>query len=83
GSELGLERHPEHPAGAVTDLGRRHVPTRLERLDETTPQRPIKRGHAVCDAAVRRHVSPGLPAPAGFPHPDTAVQRGPVSTTPS
>ena len=30
-------------------------------------------GYAVCDAAMRSHVVPGLPAPAGFPYPVSGV----------
>lgn len=49
------------------------VSTRLKRLDDTTQERLINWGYAVCDAALRRHVDPRLPAPAGFPYPGAGV----------
>ncbi len=33
----------------------------------------INWGYAVCDAAMRRHVDNGLPAPAAFPYPASGV----------
>ncbi|HEX4883027.1 MAG TPA: patatin-like phospholipase family protein, partial [Casimicrobiaceae bacterium] len=49
------------------------VPTRLADTDATTQQRLINWGYAVCDAAVRRHVEPAVPAAQQFPYPDAAV----------
>ena len=49
------------------------TPTRLKRLDSTTQERLINWGYAVCDAALRKHVNPALPKPAGFPYPGSAV----------
>lgn len=48
------------------------TPTRLKRLDDTLQDRLINWGYAVCDAALRKHVVAGLPAPA-FPYPTSAV----------
>jgi NTE family protein len=45
------------------------TPTRLKRLDDGLQERLINWGYAVCDAALRKHVDPTLPAPAGFPYP--------------
>ncbi len=42
--------------------------TRLKRLDSVVQERLINWGYAVCDAAMRCHVDPGLKAPAGFPY---------------
>jgi NTE family protein len=47
--------------------------TRLARLDRLRQERLINWGYAVCDAALRRHVDPRLPAPSGFPYPDAKV----------
>ncbi|CAN5413279.1 patatin-like phospholipase family protein [soil metagenome] len=49
------------------------VATRLARLDGVTQERLINWGYAVCDAALRAHVDPGLPPPAGFPYPASQV----------
>jgi NTE family protein len=49
------------------------IPTRLKRLDDTLQERLINWGYAVCDAALRRHVGPQLPKPAGFPYPAAGV----------
>jgi NTE family protein len=45
------------------------TPTRLKRLDDTLQERLINWGYAVCDAALRKHVDPGLAPPVAFPHP--------------
>ena len=49
------------------------IATRLKRLDDVTQQRLINWGYAVTDAALRAHVDPALPKPAGFPYPASAV----------
>jgi NTE family protein len=49
------------------------TPTRLKRLDETTQERLINWGYAVCDAALRAHLDAGLPSNAAFPYPMSAV----------
>jgi NTE family protein len=45
------------------------IPTRLMRLDEDTQHRLMNWGYAICDAAVRKHYMPQLPAPEAFPFP--------------
>jgi NTE family protein len=45
------------------------VPTRLAALTDDLQERLINWGYAVCDAALRKHVNPELPRPAGFPYP--------------
>ena len=47
--------------------------TRLKRMDDVLQERLINWGYAICDAAMRRHVDPTLPAPAGFPYPAPGV----------
>jgi NTE family protein len=47
--------------------------TRLKRMDAVVQERLINWGYAVCDAAMRRHVDPTLPSPAGFPYPASGV----------
>jgi NTE family protein len=36
-------------------------------------ERLINWGYAVCDAALRQHVDPGLSRPTGFPYPASGV----------
>ena len=50
-----------------------HLKTRLKRLDPVVQERLINWGYAVCDAAMRRWVDPGLAAPSGFPYPESGV----------
>jgi NTE family protein len=49
------------------------TPTRLKRLDDDRQERLINWGYAVCDAALRKHVAPGLAKPAGFPYSKVGV----------
>ena len=53
------------------DLAR--TPTRLKRLDGALQERLINWGYAVCDAALRKHVSPAIAKPAGFPYPASGI----------
>lgn len=50
-----------------------NVKTRLKRLDEELQKRLINWGYAVCDAAMRKHVQPELPAPTAFPYPVAGI----------
>ena len=45
------------------------IPTRLKKLESGLQERLINWGYAICDAALRRHLDPALPAPAEFPYP--------------
>ena len=49
------------------------VPTRLSRLDAQVQERLVNWGFAVCDAAMRKHMDPGLPAPQDFPYATVGV----------
>lgn len=49
------------------------TPTRLKRLPSRLQEQLINWGYAVCDAAVRKHVDPGMARPAGFPYPGSGV----------
>lgn len=49
------------------------TPTRLKRLESKRQRRLINWGYAVCDAAIRKHLDPGLPAPDDFPLPEVGV----------
>ena len=44
------------------------IATRLKALSDSDQMRLINWGYAVCDAAMRKHVDPSLPLPAGFPY---------------
>lgn len=46
-----------------------NTPTRMKRLDPVLQEKLINWGYAICDAALRKHVEPSLPAPPGFPYP--------------
>ena len=48
-------------------------PTRLKQVAPDVQERLINWGYAVCDAAIRKHVAPQLPAPAAFPYPAEGV----------
>ena len=47
--------------------------TRLKGLSQLTKERLVNWGFAVTDAAMRRHVDPGLSTPAGFPYPASGL----------
>ena len=44
------------------------APTRLKHLPARLQEQLIDWGCAVCDPALRRHVDPALPTPAGLPY---------------
>ena len=49
------------------------VPTRLADTDDLTQERLINWGYAICDAAVRRYVTPQADRATRFPYPEAAV----------
>lgn len=49
------------------------TPTRLKAMDKGLQDRLINWGYAVCDAAIRTHVDPSVPAPQDFPYPNAGV----------
>ena len=49
------------------------TPTRLGKMDAGVQERLINWGYAVCDAAMRSHVEPGLPPGGAFPYPASGV----------
>jgi Patatin-like phospholipase len=49
------------------------MPTRLGKTDSLSQSRLINWGYAICDTAMRKHVLPGAPRPAGFPYPEAGV----------
>jgi NTE family protein len=50
-----------------------HLPTRLARIPKDVQERLVNWGYAVCDAAVRKHVRPGTPAPERLPYPGSPI----------
>lgn len=51
-----------------------NTPTRLKRLPSERQERLINWGYAVCDAAIRKHLSgQGIEEPLGWPYPGSAV----------
>jgi NTE family protein len=70
GSDIADYQLPDslpYPAGKAGALA--GMPTRLRKVDSGLQERLINWGYAVCDAALRRHLNPALPAPRGFPYP--------------
>jgi NTE family protein len=61
----------ECPIGATTKLA--EVPTRLRRLPDSTQEKLINWGYAVCDAAMRAYVDKTLPSAAAFPYPNRPI----------
>ncbi|HVQ77196.1 MAG TPA: patatin-like phospholipase family protein [Candidatus Binatia bacterium] len=61
------------PCPFVRTLDLANTATRLKRMEPELQERLINWGYAVCDAAVRTHVDPGVATPAGFPYPDRRV----------
>jgi NTE family protein len=49
------------------------IPTRLKALDTVLQERLINWGYAVCDSAMRSHVTPLAEKPTDFPYPTTRV----------
>ena len=44
-----------------------NTPTRLKAMGESLQQRLVNWGYAICDAAIRKHIDPGIAKPQGFP----------------
>ena len=61
------------PAPHAATLALAMLPTRLARVDGDVQENVINWGYAACDAALRAHVDPALPAPGGFPYPAAGV----------
>jgi NTE family protein len=70
-ADYGLPNAMPCPFDRTTELA--NTPTRLKRMDADLQERLINWGYAVCDAAMRRHVDPALPAPPRFPYPARGV----------
>jgi NTE family protein len=49
------------------------TPTRLARMGDALQERLVNWGYAVCDAALRKHVDPSLPAAGGFPYAGSGI----------
>jgi NTE family protein len=67
------ELHDALPCPLAHTTGLAETPTRLKGLPDITQERLINWGYAVCDAALRRHVTASAAAPAAFPYPASAV----------
>ena len=59
------------PADSTTELA--NTPTRMADTEPQLQERLVNWGYAICDAGLRKHVDPSLPAPAGFPYPQAGV----------
>jgi NTE family protein len=70
-ADYGLADSLPCPFDRTTELA--ETPTRLKRMNDELQERLINWGYAVCDAALRRHLDPTLPKPAGFPYPAVKV----------
>jgi len=72
-ADYGLSNSLPCPAGKTLELSQ--IRTRLDRFDEKEQCELINWGYAVSDAALRRYVDPSIPAPAGWPYPEYALDR--------
>lgn len=63
--DYGLPDSLPCPINATLKLA--ETPTRLQAMDDRLQEQLINWGYAVCDAALRKHVSPAGDAPADFP----------------
>jgi NTE family protein len=70
-ANYGLANALDCPLDQTIQLA--NTPTRLKRLESELPERLVNWGYAVCDAALRKHVDPTLPAPGEFPYPGVGV----------
>ena len=61
------------PAPHAATMALATLSTRLARLDDTVQERLINWGYAACDAGMRAHVDPALPAPGDFPYPAAGI----------
>lgn len=61
------------PAPHAATMALATLSTRLARLDDVVQERLINWGYAACDAGLRKHVDPSVPAPAGYPYPAAGV----------
>jgi NTE family protein len=61
------------PAPSELTLALAEIPTRLEKMDAPVQERLINWGYAICDAGVRKHLDPALPAADGLPYPDSGL----------
>ena len=61
------------PAPHTSTLALAALSTRLARLENVVQERVINWGYAACDAGLRAHVDPALPAPGGFPYPAAGI----------
>jgi NTE family protein len=64
------------PCPVAETMALARTPTRLKALDAATQQRIINWGYAICDAAIRKHVTREAPAPSGFPYPESGLGGG-------
>lgn len=64
---------PSLPCPIDRTLALAAVATRLAAVDDLTQERLINWGYAVCDAAMRAWVAPGMAPAAAFPYPASAV----------
>jgi NTE family protein len=70
-ADYGLADALKCPLERTTQLA--ELPTRLKRIDANTQERLINWGYAVCDAALRKHLEPGLKPEPKFPYPQSGV----------
>jgi NTE family protein len=61
------------PAPHDRTLRLAQTPTRLAHLDDLRQEQLINWGYVLTDTAMRRHVIPGTPPPAGIPYPESGI----------
>jgi NTE family protein len=73
-SDIASYEEPDALAAPLElTLALAEIPTRLERMEPAVQERLINWGYAICDAGLRKHLEPGLPACAGLPYPDSGL----------
>jgi NTE family protein len=70
-ADYGLSDPFDCPHKRTMELA--ETPTRLKRMSDTLQERLINWGYAVCDAALRKHVTAGLAKPGQLPYNATGI----------
>ena len=70
-ADYGLADALPCPADRTMELAA--TPTRLKAMDDKLQEQLINWGYAVCDAAIRRHVTPSPRGEIAFPYPNVGV----------
>jgi NTE family protein len=70
-ANYGLNSAMDCPFSKTITLA--NIKTRLKSMDSDQQKKLINWGYAICDAAIRTHVSPNANMPEDFPYPDNSL----------